>query len=83
LAAQPAPKGATLAAPATKPGTPTPAPQKPVAPKPASTVGIFHMILAIFALVANLAAVGTMIFMMNLLDKTKGMVDDVLGQAIK
>lgn len=70
-----APKAAAApAAPAQKASA---APQKAVAHKPAATVGTFDKVLAVLALVANLVAVGCMIFLMMLLDKTQELIDAV------
>lgn len=55
---------------AAKTPAPAPAPQKAVAPKPAATVGVFDKVLAVVAFVVCGAAVGTMVFLMKMLDNT-------------
>jgi hypothetical protein len=75
LASTPAPKAAAPAT-AAKPGTAA-APTKAAAPKPPATVGVLDKVLAIVAFVISGAAVGTVLFLMNLLDKTQGMLDEI------
>jgi hypothetical protein len=83
--AAPGAKLASAAAPASKPAAPataakpgtTAAPAKAAAPKPPATVGVFDKVLAIVAFVISGAALGTVLFLMNLLEKTQGMLDEI------
>jgi hypothetical protein len=68
---------AKTAAPASKSGAPAPAPKPAAPPKPPSTVGVFDKVLAVFSLVVSLAAVGTVIYLMTMLDKTQAMLDEI------
>lgn len=75
LAGASAPKAAAPAA-AAKAGAAA-APAKATPPKPAATVGVLDKVLAIVAFVVSGVAVGTVLFLMNLLDKTQGMLDEI------
>ena len=80
-AAAPAKVGAAVAKPTAgapaKPGAPAPAPKPVAPPKPPATVGVFDKVLAILALVSSLASVGTVIYLMTLLDKTAAMLEEI------
>lgn len=71
---------ATAAAPAAAGAKKTAAPaaaQKPAVSRPPATVGVFDKVLAIVAFVVSGVALGTVLFLMDMLSKTQAMLDEI------